>query len=387
MNSSPANRGPLHGFRIVEFAGIGPSPFAAMLLADLGAEVIRIDRLTPSGLGIEKPKQFDVLARGRASLAIDLKHPDGVGCALDLVAGADGLIEGFRPGVMERLGLGPDVCLSRNPRLVYGRVTGWGQHGPLANAAGHDLNYIAISGALHAIGRNGAPPTPPLNLVGDFGGGGLYLAFGLVCALLECQRSGRGQVVDAAMSDGAATLMSSIYGLFGAGLHGDARGDNLLDSGAPHYEVYACADGEYVAVAPIEPKFRDELLTRIGLDPREFPDLNDRAQWPAARRILADVFAGKTRAQWCALLEGSDACFAPVMSLKDAPRHPHNQARRTFVEVDGVTQPAPGPRFSRTRPATPRSARQCAAGAVELLTRWRIDSARAGALIAAGIVR
>ena len=387
MTSSTQSHGPLHGLRIVEFAGIGPSPFAAMLLADLGADVIRIDRLAPSGLGIEKPKQFDVLARSRASLAIDLKHPDGVACALDLIGAADGLIEGFRPGVMERLGLGPDVCLARNPRLVYGRITGWGQHGPLAHAAGHDLNYIALSGALHAIGRKGAPPTPPLNLVGDFGGGGLYLAFGLVCALVECQRSGRGQVVDAAMSDGAATLMSSIYGMFGAGLHSDIRGDNLLDSGAPHYEVYACADGEYVAVAPIESKFRDDLLRRIGLDPRHFPDVDDRAQWPAARGILTDVFAGKSRAEWCALLEGTDACFAPVMSLRDAPHHPHNVARGTFVEVDGVTQPAPGPRFSRTVPPEPKGARQCACSTAELLAHWRIDAPRAKALIAAGVVK
>lgn len=380
------SRGPLHGVRIVEFAGIGPSPMAAMLLADLGADVIRIDRLQPSNIGIAKPKQFDVLARGRSVLKLDLKHPDGIACALDLLRQADGLIEGFRPGVLERLGLGPEQCFSVNPRLVYGRVTGWGQTGPLAHAAGHDLNYIALSGALHAIGRAGQPPTPPLNLVGDFGGGGLYLAFGVVCALLEAQRSGRGQVVDAAMVDGAATLMSSIYGMIAAGLHPGERGTNLLDSGAPHYEVYRCADGEYISIAPIESKFRDDLLMLLGVKDDEFPDLDDHASWPAAKCAFAEIFAQKTRAEWCALLEGSDVCFAPVLAANEAPNHPHNRVRGTFAEIDGVIQPTPGPRFSRTPAPLPRGARQCVTDTEELLQSWGIDKDRTAALRASGRV-
>ncbi|MBR1221676.1 CoA transferase [Bradyrhizobium sp. U87765 SZCCT0131] len=385
--SGDQHKGPLHGLRIVEFAGIGPAPMTAMLLADLGADVIRIDRLQPSGLGIAKPKQFDFLARGRQAVAIDLKHPDGVACALDLVSAADGLIEGFRPGVMERLGLGPDVCLAANPRLVYGRVTGWGQGGPLASAAGHDLNYIALSGALHAIGRAGAPPTPPLNLVGDFGGGGLYLAFGMVCALLASQRSGVGQVVDAAMIDGAATLMTSIYGMIGAGLHGGERGTNILDSGAPYYDVYRCADGGYVSVAPIEDKFIAELLRRLDLDAATFPDMADPANWPAARAILTETFARKSRAEWCALLEGTDVCFAPVLSAAEAPHHPHVAARGTFVTIDGAIQPAPGPRFSRTPPPLPRSARQSQGDTAELLQRWAVAPERIATLRASGVVR
>lgn len=380
-------RGPLHGIRIVEFGGIGPAPMTAMLLADLGADVIRIDRLQPSGLGIQKPKKFDLLARGRQAVAIDLKHPDGVACALDLVASADGLIEGFRPGVMERIGLGPDECLKHNPRLVFGRVTGWGQNGPLAPTAGHDLNYIALTGALHAIGRAGGPPAPPLNLVGDFGGGALYLAFGMMCALVERQRSGRGQVVDAAMVDGAATLMTSLFGMIGAGLQTSERGTNLLDSGAPHYDVYRCADGEYVAVAPIEDKFRDILLERLEIDPAVFPNVADRAQWPKAKAILAEKFAQRSRQDWCDLLEGSDACFAPVLSAQEAPNHPHNKTRQTFVEIDGVTQPAPGPRFSRTMPPLPRSSQQCFGDTGELLTAWSIDSKRITSLREAGIIR
>ncbi|WP_298361806.1 CaiB/BaiF CoA-transferase family protein [uncultured Bradyrhizobium sp.] len=379
--------GPLQGLRIVELAGIGPAPMAAMLLADLGADIIRIDRLEPSRLGIAKPKQFDVLARGRPSVAVDLKHPDGLACVRDIVRCADGLIEGFRPGVMERLGLGPQDCFDVNPRLVYGRVTGWGQTGPLAQAAGHDLNYIALTGALHAIGRAGQPPTPPLNLVGDFGGGGLYLAFGVVCALIECQHSGRGQVVDAAMVDGAATLMSSIYGMFGAGLHGPERGTNLLDSGAPHYEVYRCADGEYISIAPIETKFRGELFRRLGLAETEIPDLDDVAAWPDSKRVFADIFAQRTQEEWCAVLEGADVCFAPVLSALQAPHHLHNRARGTFVEIDGVVQPAPGPRFGRSVPARPRSARECTMDATKLLEAWGVDRARTAQLRSAGIVK
>lgn len=338
--------GPLAGIRIVEFAGIGPGPMAAMLLADLGATVLQVERTTASDLGIEKPVRFDLLKRGRSSVAVDLKHPDGVALALRLLDAADACIEGFRPGTMERLGLGPDVVLARNPRLVYGRMTGFGQSGPLAKAAGHDLNYIAITGALAAIGRKGQPPTPPLNLLGDFAGGSLYLVVGMLAALLEARRSGRGQVVDAAIGDGTAHLMTMIYGIHAAGLQSLERGSNLLDSGTAFYDVYACADGKYVSVAPIEPKFRDELFRRLGIEaPASDAEL---------RSVLEALFATKTRDEWCSLLEGTDACFAPVLDMQEAVRHPHNVARQTFVEIDGVVQPAPAPRFSRSVPARPR---------------------------------
>jgi alpha-methylacyl-CoA racemase len=345
--------GPLTGFRIVEIAGIGPAPMCAMLLADLGATVLRVERMQPSGLGIDQPTRFDLLNRSRHAVAVDLKKPQGVETVLRLAARADAFIEGFRPGVTERLGIGPEPCLQRNPRLVYGRMTGWGQSGPLAQAAGHDLNYIALTGVLHAIGRPGAPPTPPLNLVGDFGGGALYLAFGIACALLEAQRSGRGQVVDAAMTDGAASLMMMFFGLYAAGQFTTTRGANTLDGGAFFYEVYECADGKHVAVAPIEDKFLAELFRLLELDPAGFPAKLAAESWPAAKEKLAAVFKSRTQAEWCRLLEGSDACFAPVLSLDEAPEHPHNRARGTFVTVDGITQPAPAPRFSRTPAATP----------------------------------
>ncbi|WP_430438007.1 CaiB/BaiF CoA transferase family protein [Oceanibaculum nanhaiense] len=379
-------KGPLAGLRIVEFAGIGPAPFCAMLLADMGAEVVRLDRLEPSGLGIPKPARFELMNRGRRSVAIDLKQPEGVACALDLIARADALIEGFRPGTMERLGLGPDVCLARNSKLVYGRLTGWGQDGPLAHSAGHDMNYIALAGMLAGIGREGAPPTPPLNLVGDFGGGGMLLAFGLVCALLEAQRSGKGQVVDAAMVDGAALLGTMFFGLRAAGIHREERGRNLLDSGAPHYEVYECADGKYVAVAPIEAKFRRELLQRIGFDPAAFPDVEDSANWPAAKQLLAVRFREKSRADWCALLEGTDSCFAPVLDLDEAPEHPHNQARDAFPIIGGIAQPAPAPRFSRTAPALPAAPVAAGADSRAVLEGWGLDAARIETLFACGAV-
>ncbi|HEY0297200.1 MAG TPA: CaiB/BaiF CoA-transferase family protein [Bordetella sp.] len=384
--SSPTRAGPLAGLRVVEFGGIGPAPFAAMLLADLGAQVLRIERLQPADIGIKKPAQYDLLARGRSVLRVDLKHPDGVACAQAMLARSDGLIEGFRPGVMERMGLSPGACLARNPGLVYGRVTGWGQDGPLAQSAGHDLNYIALTGVLHAIGRHDAPPTPPLNLVGDFGGGGMLLAFGMVCALLERQRSGRGQVVDAAMIDGAATLMTSIYGMMAAGLHAAPRGGNLLDSGAPHYDVYRCADGQYLAVAPIEKKFREALFGRLGWAPDDFPDLDDAANWPATRERLAALFATDTQRNWCDRLAGADACVTPVLSAAQAQRHPHHQARSTFVEIDGVLQPAPSPRFSRTPPAPPQSVRQMPGGAAALLRHWGVESDRIGEWIRDGVV-
>lgn len=374
-------QGPLAGLRVVEFAGIGPGPMCGMLLADLGAEVLCLDRMTPSGLGIERPPQFDLLNRGKRTVSVDLKSAEGVAFAQRVVACSDALVEGFRPGTMERLGLGPEPCLARHPKLVYGRVTGFGQSGPLAPAAGHDLNYIALSGALHAIGRAGGPPTPPLNLVGDFGGGGLLLAFGMLAALWNVQRGGAGQVVDAAMVDGAAMLMTSLFGLQASGTHDGPRGTNLLDSGAPHYDVYRCADGEYVSVAPIEAKFRTVLLERLGL-PADAIDFDDTARWPESKARLAAIFATRTRAQWCELLEGSDACFAPVLSPQEAHAHAHNRARASFIEPGGVRQPAPAPRFSATPAGEPRPAHSDDAGAFEQLRRWGVAAADIDALAA-----
>ena len=345
--------GPLKGLKIVEMAGIGPAPMCAMLLADLGATVLRVDRQQPSGLGLPSQTRFSVMNRGRHAIAVDLKTPEGIELVLRLAGAADALVEGFRPGVMERLGLGPEPCLERNPRLVYGRMTGWGQEGPLAEAAGHDLNYIALAGVLHAIGRAGAPPTPPLNLVGDFGGGALYLALGLACGIIEAQRSGKGQVVDAAMVDGAASLATMFFGMRAAGQMSLTRGENVLDSGAFFYDVYECRDGKYVALACIEDKFLAEFLERMEIDAREMPAKLDKKRWPAAKALLAERFKTRTREEWCRLLEGSDACFAPVLSMEEAPAHPHNLARGTFIEVDGIVQPGPAPRFSRTPAATP----------------------------------
>lgn len=366
--------GPLEGIRIVEFAGIGPTPMTAMLLADLGATVVRLDRLTPSGLGVQRPDRFNLLNRNRPSVGIDLKHPDGVALTLDLVSKADALIEGFRPGVMERLGLGPDPCLARNPRLVYGRMTGWGQTGPLAQAAGHDLNYIALTGVLDAIGRAGAPPTPPLNLVGDFGGGALYLALGMVSALLSAQRSSKGQVVDAAIVDGAASLATTFFGLLAANLHDRPRGHNTLDSGAPYYEVYTCADGLHLSVASIEHRFRSEFYRLIGLDEASLPDCEDEANWPAIKAIIAARIATKPRAEWCRLLEGTDACVAPVLGMKEAQRHPHLSARGTFVEIDGIVQPAPAPQFSVTKPSVPTPPETPGASTKPALLQWGIPA-------------
>ncbi len=345
--------GPLKGLKIVEMAGIGPAPMCAMLLADLGATVLRVDRQQPSGLGVPSQTRFSIMNRSRHAIAVDLKRPEGIDLVLRLAASADALIEGFRPGVMERLGLGPEPCLARNPRLVYGRMTGWGQEGPLAQAAGHDLNYIALAGVLHSIGRAGAPPTPPLNLVGDFGGGALYLALGVACGLIEAQRSGKGQVVDAAMVDGAASLATMFFGMRAAGQMSLTRGENVLDSGAFFYEVYECKDGRHVALACIEDKFLAEFLQRMEIDPREMPAKLDKKRWPEAKALLAARFKTRTREEWCRLLEGSDACFAPVLTMAEAPEHPHNLARGTFIEVDGIVQPGPAPRFSRTPAATP----------------------------------
>lgn len=341
--------GPLTGYKVIELAGIGPGPLCAMLLSDMGAEVVRVDRLTPAGLGVAVPAKFDLLARGRRSIAIDLTKKEGAGTLLQLVEKADALIEGFRPGVTERLGIGPEDCLARNPKLVYGRITGWGQEGPLAHAAGHDINYISLVGALHSIGRAGEAPVPPLNLVGDYGGGGVYVAFGIVCGLLEASRSGQGQVVDAAMVDGAASLMTAFYGLRAMGIWTDRRGENILDSGAHFYDVYETAEGKYISVGSIEPKFYAELLRLTGLGKEDLPQQLDRLKWPELREVLRGLFKAKTREEWCAILEGTDACFAPVLSMEEAPNHPHNRARGTFLEIDGVIQPGPAPRFSRTK--------------------------------------
>jgi alpha-methylacyl-CoA racemase len=340
--------GPLAGVRIIEMAGIGSGPFCGMMLSDMGAEVIRVDRKSAVDLGVEMPRQFNVLNRGRRSIALDLKTPEGIAAVKRIAAKCDALIEGFRPGVMERLGLGPDELLRCNSRLVYGRITGWGQSGPVAGAAGHDINYISLTGMLHAIGRSG-PPSPPLNLVGDFGGGAMYLAFGVVCGLLEARSSGKGQVVDAAMVDGAASLGAAIFGLRAAGIWNANRADNILDSGAPWYDVYETADGKYISIGAIEERFFNLLLEKLDLRAPELRN-RDRSNWPRLRTVLTDAFRTRTRADWCSLMEGSDICFAPVLSMDEAPAHAHMQDRGVFCEIDGVVQPGPAPRFSRTRP-------------------------------------
>ncbi len=339
--------GPLKGVKIIEFGGIGPGPFCAMMLSDMGADIIRIER--KGQLSFTEPK-YDVMMRNRRSIGIDLRKPEGAAAVLKMVAQVDALQEGFRPGVMEKLGLGPDVCLAKNPALVYGRMTGWGQDGPLARAAGHDINYISLSGALHTFGRKGQKPVAPLNLVGDFGGGGMLLAFGLVCALFEARSSGRGQVVDAAMVDGSAALMAMIYGLKAAGFWTDERGVNLLDGGAHFYDTYETADGKYISVGAIEPQFYELLLQHAGIEDPDFKNQHDQKNWPALKEKITDIFKTKSRDEWCRIMEGTDICFAPVLSLDEAPDHPHNRERKTFVEVDGVLQPAPTPRFSKTPP-------------------------------------
>jgi alpha-methylacyl-CoA racemase len=336
-------KGPLSGVKVVEFAGIGPGPFCAMLLSDMGADVIRIDR--KGGQGGSK---FDITARGRRSVAMNLKSPDAVEACLKLIEKADILQEGFRPGVMERLGLGPDVCLKRNPKLVYGRMTGWGQEGPLANAAGHDINYISLTGALHAIGRPGERPVPPLNLVGDFGGGALYLAMGMLAALHEANRSGKGQVVDAAMTDGATSLMAMFYGFTASGMWADEHGTNMLDGGAHFYDTYETKDGKWISIGSIEPQFYAILREKAGLSDAIWDAQMDRGQWPEMKNKLIEVFKTKTRDEWCAIMEGTDICFAPVLSIKEAKDHAHNKARETIVERDGVAQPNIAPRFFGT---------------------------------------
>ena len=372
--------GPLQGFRVIELAGIGPGPFCGMMLSDMGAEVIRVDRIGASGRG------RDVLARNRRSIAVDLKAPEGVELVLKLVETADALFEGFRPGVTERLGLGPDDCMARNAKLVYGRMTGWGQDGPIAHAAGHDINYIGLAGALHAIGEPGGKPVPPLNLIGDFGGGGMLLAYGLVCGLLEASRSGEGQVIDAAMVDGAASLMSMFFSMAGRGFK-DQRGANMLDGGAHFYNTYETKDGKYVCVGSIEPQFYAELVEKAGVDANRFGPQMDQGQWVDFKSELTEVFKTRTRDEWCAIMEGSDVCFAPVLSILEAPDHPHNQHRQTFVDVDGVTQPAPSPRFSRTEPAISHSARAPGEDTRTVLEGLGMDAAEIDALAEKGVVQ
>ena len=378
--------GPLQGIKIVELAGIGPGPMCAMLLADMGAEVIRVDRIEDSGLGMKRDPRFDLMNRSRRCIAVDIKTEAGREAVLRLVEQADALIEGFRPGVMERLGLGPDVCAARNPALVYGRMTGWGQTGPIAHAAGHDINYIALTGALHAVGSKDGPPVPPLNLFGDFGGGALYLAFGVACGIIEAKQSGQGQIVDAAMTDGAASLMTMFYGMFAGGRWVDERGSNAVDGGAHFYTVYETADQRYVAIGSIEAKFYAELLERTGLDTQNLPDQFDAENWDEMRRKLSEIFKTKTRDEWVELMEGTDVCFAPVLSLEEAPKHPHNVARQTFVEIDGVVQPAPAPRFSRTVPEISRPPAGRGEHTEEALNDWGFSGEDINALRAAGAI-
>jgi alpha-methylacyl-CoA racemase len=376
--------GPLKGLRVIELAGIGPGPFCAMLLADMGADVVRVDRTEASGLGVPMDKRYDINGRNRRSVALDLKSAAGRAAVLRLISGADILIEGFRPGVAERLGLGPADCHALNPRLVYGRMTGFGQSGPMSQAAGHDLNYIALTGALHAIGPAGGKPVPPLNLVGDYGGGALYLAMGLLAALHERTQSGRGQVVDAAMVDGAASLASIFYGMTASGRWSNQRGDNLLDGGAPFYDTYETADGKYVSIGALEPKFFAEMAERIGLDARFIQGQYDRKLWPEMRAEMTRILRGRTRDEWCTVLEGSDACFAPVLSIEEAPQHPHAQARQAFIDVAGVVQPGPAPRFDRSTPETVLPAPATGAHTDEVLAEAGFSADEIAALHAAG---
>jgi alpha-methylacyl-CoA racemase len=377
--------GPLSGVRVLEFEAIGPAPFCGMMLADMGADVLLLERPVDPQLGLERERWYDVMLRGRRSVTLDMKAADSAAVALELVRKADVLLEGFRPGVIERMGLGPDVMLAANPKLVIGRMTGWGQDGPLAPRAGHDINYIAMSGVLHAIGRAGGAPVPPLNLVGDFGGGGMLLAFGVVCAVTEAQRSGRGQVVDAAMVEGASLLSTMFWGMQAGGRWSDARGENILDSGAPWYDVYETLDHRFVAVGAIEPKFYMALLERMGLADEALPSQHDRARWPELRRRFAQVFAAKSRDDWCDVFAGSDACFSPVLTFAEARDHPHNVARRGHMTLGGVDQPAPAPRFSRTPGAALRAPPERGALGAEALADWGFTDTEIERLRAQGV--
>jgi crotonobetainyl-CoA:carnitine CoA-transferase CaiB-like acyl-CoA transferase len=381
-----SRQGPLAGLKVVELAGIGPGPMCAMLLADLGATVIRVDRKEPANLGIERPLKFNTLLRNRGVIALDLKDPAAVEVVLQLVEEADALIEGFRPGVTERLGLGPEVCLQRNPRLAYGRLTGWGQDGPLAKWAGHDINYLALTGVLDAIGREGQPPSIPLNLLGDYAGGSLYMAVGLLAAVMNARAGGPGQVVDAAIVDGAAHLASTFAGMVAGNIWREGRGTNVTDSGSHFYDCYECADGGWLAVGPIESKFFGQLLAKLEIDPASLGPQMSREHWKPAKAVLAAKFKTQPRDEWAALLEPSDACVSPVLSFAEAPQHAHLKARGTFVEIDGITQPAPAPRFSRTPPATPTAPRPVTPDNTDLaLSDWfaadKIAALRARGLI------
>jgi alpha-methylacyl-CoA racemase len=379
--------GPLSDLKIIEVAGIGPGPFAAMLLSDMGADVVRVDRAQSVERGFD-PGWLEVLNRGRRSIGIDLKHPDGVEILLRMVERADALIEGFRPGVAERLGIGPDVCHARNPKLVFGRMTGWGQQGPYVQAAGHDINYIALAGALAHFGRHGAKPTPPMNIVGDFGGGGMLLAFGVVCAVLEARGSGEGQVVDAAMVDGSAALMAMTWGLRAMGVFDEEnRGGNVLDTGAPFYDTYETADGKFVSVGALEPQFFAELIERLGLSGEDLPAQMDRSGWPTLRDRFTEVFKSRTRDEWCEVLEHTDACFAPVLTMSEATEHPHVRARGTVVELDGIQQPAPAPRFSKTPGSIRRRAAQPGQHTDEALADWGFGSDELAKLRDAGAIK
>ncbi|MCA8927785.1 MAG: CoA transferase [Alphaproteobacteria bacterium] len=379
--------GPLTGVKVVEFAGIGPGPFSCMMLADMGAEVLRIDRAVNVGKEGKAEPKYNNLLRGRKNVAIDLKNPDGVELALQLCEKADILIEGFRPGVMERLGLGPDVVLKRNPKLVYGRMTGWGQDGPIAHTAGHDINYISLSGALHSIGPVDGPPVPPLNLVGDFGGGALYMVVGALAAYVEAQKSGKGQVVDTSMVEGSASLMSAMYGALASGAWEEQRGHNRLDGGAHYYGPYECKDGKYVSIGSIEPQFYALLLEKTGLKGKAIPDQLDRSSWAVNRATLKEIFKTKTRAEWAAIMEDSDVCFGQVLSMSEAMEHPHNVARGSFIELDGVKQPGPAPKFSRTPSKTPMGVAYAGQHSKEGLADWGFAAAEIDRLAGAGAIK
>jgi alpha-methylacyl-CoA racemase len=374
--------GPLTGIRVVEMAGIGPGPFTAMMLSDLGAEVIRVDRLSHKGTG----HRANVLNRGRKSIAVDLKNPRGVETTLRLIEQADVVLEGFRPGVMERLGLGPEECLSVNPRLIFGRMTGWGQTGPLSQAAGHDINYISIAGALGAMGYADRPPAPPLNLVGDFGGGAMYLLTGILAALVERATSGQGQIIDAAMTDGTASLLSPFFGLMAMNMWTTDRFSNRLDGGAFYYGSYECSDGKYISIGSLEPQFYALLLEKAEITDPEFQEQLDEAAWPAKREKLNQLFKTRTRQQWCDIMEGTDVCFAPVLDLKEAPTHPHNIDRKTFVELEDVVQPAPAPRFSRTQGEIQGPAAMAGEHTREVLSAWNFTDQEIGELQASGAI-
>jgi alpha-methylacyl-CoA racemase len=382
--------GPLEGIRIVELAGIGPGPFCAMLLSDMGAEIIRVDRAAMVGQDTDRDgndARFNLLARGRRNIAVDLKNPAAVDAVLRLIDRADALLEGFRPGVMERLGLGPDLCLARHPKLVYGRMTGWGQDGPIARTAGHDINYIALSGVLHSIGEAGGPPVPPLNLVGDFGGGALYLAMGVLAGIISARSTGKGQVIDCSMVEGSASLMMMMYGALASGAWTEERGHNRTDGGAHYYQIYETKDGEYVSVGAIEPQFYALLLKHTGLEGEDLPPQTDRAHWPEMQERLARIFKEKTRAEWTEIMQQTDICFAPVLRMSEAIEHPHNRHRNSFVEVDGIAQPGPAPRFLGTPTEVQRPPARVGEHTNAVLRDWGFSQAEVAALHRSGAVK